>query len=585
VNHAETIKRLQTAKDDPEKLTLATVDIVTAQEPSLRTALEVAAVPHWFDTRILSQLLEAEETTASQWVDQLRSLPMVEAFPAHNGWNVHETTRLALRNWLRRQEPERLEKLSAKASKCLAGADPARVVEAIYHNLLASPDEAADELERVRSEWSNAGRYESLQILGVALRELLTPGFLSPVARARSLLSFVLIRRGELPLAESERMARESVDLFQQVGSCIGEVDARDLLGDILRVRGQLEEALSEFKKWQQIVTRWRKQEPDNPHWQRELSVSHGKIADILLAQGKGPSALLEYEAARNIRVELTKLETDNTAWLHDLSISCSKLGECLKSLGRLPEATREIEASKQIMLQLTAADPENSVWQRHLSISHNKLGNILRAQDQLVEAMHEFEEGKRILQRLVSRDPQNTDWQRDLSVAHNSIGNVFHSQVKLENALQEYKCFKSLMQQLAESDPENTTWQRDLAVAHGNIGRVLEAQNQPNGAISEFEAEKAIMQDLLARNQENASWLRGLSIAHNHLGRVLEGQGRLAQALTEYEADLKIARQLAAQDSSNIRWQQDLAVTLADVKRVSGQVRGDDGFDLKTPA
>jgi hypothetical protein len=80
----EAISRLQAAQGDPEKLTLATVDIVLAtHEPALRTALEAAAVPHWFAAGILSTLLETDEATASKWVEELRRLPMVEAFPAH----------------------------------------------------------------------------------------------------------------------------------------------------------------------------------------------------------------------------------------------------------------------------------------------------------------------------------------------------------------------------------------------------------------------------------------------------------------------------------------------------------------------
>src|SRR5262245_694235 len=99
----DTLSRLRAAEGDPQKLTLATVDIVlAAHEPGLRAVLETAAVPHWFDASILSALLETDQTTAARWVEQLQRLPMVETFPAHDAWNVHEATRLALRRRLER---------------------------------------------------------------------------------------------------------------------------------------------------------------------------------------------------------------------------------------------------------------------------------------------------------------------------------------------------------------------------------------------------------------------------------------------------------------------------------------------------
>ena len=86
VTFEETIKRLQSAQGDPEKLMLATVDVVlTTHEPGLRAALEAAAIPHWFDTKILSVLLEADEDTATKWVERLQGLPMVESFTTRNG--------------------------------------------------------------------------------------------------------------------------------------------------------------------------------------------------------------------------------------------------------------------------------------------------------------------------------------------------------------------------------------------------------------------------------------------------------------------------------------------------------------------
>jgi hypothetical protein len=230
----EAISRLQAAQGDPEKLTLATVDIVLAtHEPALRTALEAAAVPHWFDARILSALLETNEATASKWVEELRRLPMVEAFPAHDAWNVHEATRLALRHRLASEEVSRLHMLSALAAKCFENDGPASRVETIYHRLLAAPEQAADELDRLWKEWDGAGRYEPLQALGVALDELIRNELiridqLPPPARVQVFALLWLNSPRTVTLRKAEKLSREALDLFHNLGHELGEMDARD---------------------------------------------------------------------------------------------------------------------------------------------------------------------------------------------------------------------------------------------------------------------------------------------------------------------------------------------------------------------
>src|SRR5215510_4840817 len=101
------IDRLKTSQDDKKSLTLATVDLVlAAHDAALRHALEAAAVPHWFDARILAALGHTQESVAADWVEQLRQLPFVESFAARHAWNVHEATRVVLRDHLYAAEPK-----------------------------------------------------------------------------------------------------------------------------------------------------------------------------------------------------------------------------------------------------------------------------------------------------------------------------------------------------------------------------------------------------------------------------------------------------------------------------------------------
>ncbi len=65
--------------------------------------------------------------------------------------------------------------------------------------------------------------------------------------------------------------------------------------GDIAVAQGSLPEALRFYRSAQEPVTQLAVQGPDNAGWQRDLSVSYGKVGDVLVAQGNLPEALRSY--------------------------------------------------------------------------------------------------------------------------------------------------------------------------------------------------------------------------------------------------------------------------------------------------
>jgi hypothetical protein len=67
--------------------------------------------------------------------------------------------------------------------------------------------------------------------------------------------------------------------------------------------------------------------DPENTGWQRDLSVSHIKIADVLVAQGDGPGALTAYRRSLGIREGLAARDPENAEWQVDLAVSLSRVG------------------------------------------------------------------------------------------------------------------------------------------------------------------------------------------------------------------------------------------------------------------
>src|SRR5688572_23739516 len=117
VDWTETLRRLEAAKGDPSTLALTTVDLVVAQQnPRLLSVLEAAAVPHWFTEEMLRALVEDALPEPDGWFEEVTRLTMVERFHAHAAWNVHEVTRLAIRERLASEHPIRFRDLSMRVA-------------------------------------------------------------------------------------------------------------------------------------------------------------------------------------------------------------------------------------------------------------------------------------------------------------------------------------------------------------------------------------------------------------------------------------------------------------------------------------
>jgi len=490
MNFNDGSKHFGTAGSDPDVSALADIELVLGSAaPALRTAFEAAAIPHWFDGRILGSLVQVDERTIKGVLQELCRLPLVELFAIRDAWHVRESARLAFRAHLARKEPDRFRVLSTQAAACFPGDEPELVIERLFHELVAEPDSAPGELYRVWTAWTRAGKDRCLQALGAMVQELLKLPELDPLSRGFASVCLGWIMQGRQSQGKIEDLAREALTLFRQVNELKGEAEACSLLGQALQKRGSLPEALCEYESAKRIMLQLTRREPENDHLQRDLSVAHTYIGGVFQAQGQ------------------------------------------------LGDALREYQAYQQIMLRLVQREPENTDWLRKLSIARIRVGGVLQGQGHLDDALCEYETAKRIMLDLTQRDPQNAHWQRDLSAAHNCVGGVFQAQARLGDALREYQAYKQIMLRLTEIEPENTYWQRDLSIAHNRVGGVLQAQGRLGDALCEYEAHKEIMLRLVRRDPENAHWQQDLSIAHNRIGGVLQAEGRLGDALCEYEA------------------------------------------------
>jgi hypothetical protein len=268
LNHS--IKHFGMAGSDSDSSALADMEsVLESAAPELRTALEAAAIPHWFDCRILGSLVRLDERTAKEVLRELCRFPMVELVAVRDAWHVGEATRLAFRVYLAREERDRFRVLSARAAACFQGDEAELMIERLFHELVAEPEAASGELYAVWTAWTRAGKDRYLQALGVMLHELLTLPELNPLSRGFASVCLGWIMQGRQSQVEIEALAREALTLFRQVNELRGEAEACSLLGQALQKRGSLPEALREYQTAARIMRNLIRLEPENAHFQR----------------------------------------------------------------------------------------------------------------------------------------------------------------------------------------------------------------------------------------------------------------------------------------------------------------------------
>jgi hypothetical protein len=294
----EPIRILEEAKGDPALLALATVDLTYPElsqstRNDLRTALEVAAVPHWCDAIILAGLLDISPTNASPRWDQLSALTTMEPFPARGRMarNVHEAARLAIRHRLADTDIQRLQLLSGcAASQFENDQRPAGRIEWLYHMLIAEPERAADELERASAGSGVWTGHHDKYALTTALNEVdeagLLDGRLATWAR-------VTLTRHRTEIEGAARFADTASDLLKQAEASQDlrlVAECQELVGEVAEARGNLDGAQAAYEQYLAILERLSAQDPTNSNWQRSLAVAQSRVADV--ARGRGSRRL-----------------------------------------------------------------------------------------------------------------------------------------------------------------------------------------------------------------------------------------------------------------------------------------------------
>ncbi len=322
------------------------------------------------------------------------------------------------------------------------------------------------------------------------------------LALSRGMEADILKVRGQLDDALRIRL-EEELPVYERLGDARSKAVTQGRIADILQARGQLDEAL-----------RIRREE-ELPVYERlgdvrEKAVTQGKIAGILQERGRLDEAL-------RIHQEEQLPVYERLGDVRGKAVTQGQIADILQLRGQLDAALR-IRQEEQLPVYERLGDV------REMAITQAKIADILQARGQLDEA-------QRILREEVLPLFDRLGDVRSKAVTQGQIADILQDRGRLDEALR-------IRQEEQLPIYEHLGDVRSKAIAQGGIADILQARGRLDEALRIRREEELPV-------YERQGDARSKAITQGKIAHILQGQGQLDEALSILREGLPVYERL----------------------------------------
>jgi len=344
-------------------------------------------------------------------------------------------------------------------------------------------------------------------------------------------------------------------------------------LGDLERSLGRPEAAGRAYREAFVIATGLAEETPGSIEFQRDLAVSHRKLAAVARDGGDGPLAWQHLTMAREICQQLVTLCPGDPSREWDLAGSLDERGQLALAAGDVGAARREFTDLEHVMRRLTVIDPTNLPWRRDLAIALQKLGMLEDRVGDAAAAQDRFGEALVILSDLVAVEPGNRRHRQDLCTTIEKLATACAASGDAAAARRHAEKALALAAALAAEDPRNADCRYGLAVCHERLGMFGRADGDPSSS-DHFHEFRQIVEQLAEAQPRNPRWQREVATAYGHLAAVAADAGDTALARDWYRRGLEIAERLYAdaRDPQSVTFRLNILEPLLECHRRLGE-------------
>jgi tetratricopeptide (TPR) repeat protein len=311
--------------------------------------------------------------------------------------------------------------------------------------------------------WRQLGALSLLDSTQDALTAYTRAADLSPDdAELQMLLGVLALRADKLDAAEVA--FRRQILLADRNRDEEAHYRGTAMLGDVLTARGEADEAVAAYEQAQREILALGERQPQNPRWQRDLSMTHDRIGDVLLSKGELALALESYRASLGLVKTLAEAQPLDADLQRDLSVGYERIAEVLEKQGDLDGALTNARQGLSLAGALAERFDKRADWQWDLSVSLDRVGDILAAKGKTAEALRHYGKSLAIAEVLVERCPGNVAWQRDLAVSYHKAGLLEAAEGDDAKAREHLEKGRAIIRRLVRIAAHQAQWHADLA-------------------------------------------------------------------------------------------------------------------------
>ena len=360
----------------------------------------------------------------------------------------------------------------------------------------------------------------------------------------------------------------ELAEAYQRVGDVQGSTFTSSL--------GQSAQAAVSYGKAMRLADDLAKRSPDSIKANLVRMIARESLGDISAVRGEIEASLKLYRAGEEIGEAMVRKYPANLP--------------TLRSLGQLYEASaredqnnaRAIDSARKsmaILERVAAAQPKSEEAQADMASSHSTLASVLESANQFDEALEEERKDVQIYEALYVAHPLSARYRHDLMDIYEKLGDASSGSTSAatsrphdsSEALDSYRKAAALGDTIVAADPTDQVALEERGMALMKLGMTISPEKDLNGALTMLRRALADFQTVATAQPGDARVLRRLAGTHMYIGRRLAVTGHVAEAVPSLREAIRITDGVIARNrkdllAQNYSWRssQELAKALA---------------------
>jgi tetratricopeptide (TPR) repeat protein len=304
---------------------------------------------------------------------------------------------------------------------------------------------------------------------------------------------------------------------------------------------------------------------PDESLAQRSRALT--LMGEMATARGELDEALRQYREAMASTAELARRNPDNPQRLYDHAQNVFWVGNDAYQRGHLDKAAAAFREYRGLADRMIALAPTNSDYRLERIYSESSLGAVLMDQRKFRDAAETYQRLIEPNEALLARDPANKDYQQKLTNTLAWLADAREFTGQFEEAIAHRQRQLSLLAGRWDPEKPDTGIKRDEMTARRAMARLLAYRGQMPQAIAQARQASAVIGWLTNAEPDNTEWIQAGAYANFDRSGIELAAGNLPQARAAADAACSASAELLAKDRSVALWRIGLQRRCADIR------------------